>query len=98
MKIDAGGLLFALVDPPDAGCRVAVRQQTHVCPAAHRRDCFLAQRNCGDRDLVNGPCGGRADMRLARESWNSVAIVLDRIDTRIVSEAELGEDLECPER
>ena len=98
VEIDARRLLVIMVDPANPGGRVPVREQAKVRASSNRRDDPFGEPHRRDGHFNDESRRSRQGLRMPAETWDAIAVVLDRVNARIMGEAALGQNLKRPQR
>jgi hypothetical protein len=82
-----------LIDTAHAGGRVAIGQKPEIAAAADGHKPLGGKLSCGDWHFANSAGRGLVALRMPAKSGNAITIVMDRVDARVVSEAEFHKNL-----
>src|SRR5581483_3718972 len=98
MQVDHGRLFFLRVDPADGPRRKLVGKKPEVAAAGHGQiDAARGKRR--GRKFDKAPALAQLfDVREARRIGHAVIVVMHRKDARVVFEAQLGQNIQRPER
>src|SRR5438132_1274067 len=96
MKVNAGGLLFRVVEPPDAGSSISIRKKPQISATANRRNSVRRYPGGGDRNFINRTRGSLQHLCMSPEPRNPIPVVDYRIDAGIVSETVFRQNFQRP--
>ena len=98
MEINADRPLLHLVDSPNPGSGIPIREEPHIGAPADRDGSPFGQFRGGYGDFQKGTTSRLDQARMTAEPRDTVAVMADRHDTGVIIESALRQDLQRPER